>query len=258
MRKFTFGLATVVVAGALAAGAIAGPIASSPNGEFQTLDVDVYPGKGKAAKAHAVGLQFSVLYGKSDGSRPRNTGLFIRFDKSLVFNLAGLPMCDATALETTGPSACPDGSQLGTGTASADLRPSGPASVPAEVTLYRGSPDATSNGDPLLLIYAVPEGSTTGLVLFFVFRDDPQGPYRFALDGGPPPAVGAPDDGLVLTQFQVNVPPTVYKIKKNGKQTVVAAIEAKPCKGGVRRFDTEQTFAGGETLVATDISGCVP
>lgn len=263
MRRFV----SLVVAGLIGGGvftagvAFGGAPVFSPGGEFSVLDVDVIAGKGKAArKAHSVGLQFHAFTGKTDGSRQRDSGLQIRLDKSLRFHADRFPSCDRIALEQQGPSACPEGSQVGTGTATADLRPGGPAELPATLTLFNGAPEAAfpSQGDPLLLAYAIPEGATTGVVFYFVQRTVSGGPYRTVLDGGVAPGPGDPDSLFILTRFDVETPSKTIKVKKGkkGKKKPVAYIEARKCSGGVRRFEMEELLRGGESLLATDVSGC--
>jgi hypothetical protein len=258
MRRFTV-LATLLLGLAWAGVAMGGSPARSPGGEFTVLDVDVIPGQNKAAKkAGSVSVEFHGLYAKTDGSRPRDSGTQIRFDKSLRFHNEDFPSCDRAVLEAQGPTACPAGSQIGTGTGVADLRPGGPSSLAASLTLFNGTPEAAfpSNGDQLLLIHAIPEGTTSGIVFYFIYRQQ-SGPYRTVLDGGPAPGPSDPDSALILTGFDVEVPSRTIKTEgKNGKKVTTALIEARPCKGGFRSFQLEEAMRGGELLTATDISGC--
>ena len=65
---------------------------------------------------------------------------------------------------------------------------------------------------------------------------------------------------FILTRFDVETPSYTIKVKKGnkGKTKTVAYIEARECSGGVRRFEVEELLRGGESLLATDVSGCTP
>ena len=113
---------------------------------------------------------------------PPLTRTTLRFPRGAVVNARFFKKCSRSALERRGPSACPSGSKIGTGTATGDARPILP-SVDAKVTLFNGEP---VNGDPTVLIHAVPEISSP-LTIQGVLRRQRSGPYGYVLEVDVPP-----------------------------------------------------------------------
>lgn len=63
-------------------------------------------------------------------------------------NVKSRKQCLVSRLSADGPSACPRGSRVGQGTATADARPTLAEPVPAKVTLYNGLDDTNPDGSP--------------------------------------------------------------------------------------------------------------
>jgi hypothetical protein len=127
----------------------------------QTLQVSasLSPNKASATKAgRGVVLKINVDYESlNDGAQIKEntkqvlfvgpSGVKFHADRAAQCKLSDMNKPDATGTPTGG-AACPPGSQVGTGTATADARPTLPDPVPATVTLYNGIDDVNTDGSP--------------------------------------------------------------------------------------------------------------
>ena len=106
-----------------------------------------------------VGLSYSQSLTNKDGSRVTENvrTVKIKLPKGLRFDVNAVAKCKESTLEdpNQGPSACPAGSIVGTGTATADARPLLPDLVPADVTAYNGLLDVDLNGQPQSAVPAI-------------------------------------------------------------------------------------------------------
>jgi hypothetical protein len=119
------------------------------------LGVGVKPAKTDSR----VGLSYSQSLTNKDGSRVTENvrTVKIKVPKGFRFDVNAVAQCKESTLEdpNRGPSTCPPGSIVGTGTATADARPLLPALIPADVTAYNGLLDVDVNGQPQPAVPAI-------------------------------------------------------------------------------------------------------
>jgi hypothetical protein len=169
MRKPSAVLVCSLLA-AVPAVAFAGTKATSGDQSLQ-LSQSLSPGKASTkSKARAVAEKITVDYESltPDAQVKETTksvvltgpkGLTLHTSRAAVCKLSDMIKTDATNQEA-GAAACPSGSQVGTGTATADARPAIPQPVPATLQLFNGiddvNPDGTprSPGTPALILFA--------------------------------------------------------------------------------------------------------
>ena len=94
-----------------------------------------------------------------------------------MVNARFFPKCDPKQLETRGAKGCSSRSVVGRGKAQADARPIVSDLVNAVITLYNGKP---RNGNPTIVIYAVPDLSSPLAIVGELKRD--RGRYGYVLD----------------------------------------------------------------------------
>jgi hypothetical protein len=171
---------------------------------------------------------------------PPLTNTTLRFPKGAVVNAKLFKKCKRAELERQGPSACPAASKVGVGTAVGDARPI-IGDVKAKVTLYNGDP---VNGNPTILIYAVPEISSP-LTVQGELKRQRSGPYGYVLDVDVPtiPTVpGQPNASVVFFDTR-----TLDKtVKRRGRK--IHYIEGPiVCDGTFFLLDGTFSYEGGIT-----------
>ena len=127
---------------------------------------------------------------------PPLTNTTFRFPKGAVVNARFFKKCARTALEQRGPSACPAASKIGRGNAIGDARPI-IGDVKTKISLYNGRP---ANGNPTILIYAVPEISSP-LTIQGQLKRQRSGPYGYILDVDIPPIPTLPGQANASVSF---------------------------------------------------------
>jgi hypothetical protein len=195
MRKHSV-LIICGLAVALPTVAFAGSKATSGDQTLQ-LSESVTPNKASTkTKARGVVVKIHVDYESlnTDAQIKENTkqvlltaptGMKFHPDRAKVCKLSDMLKTDANGTQA-GPAACPAGSQVGSGTATADARPAVPQPVPATVTLYNGlddvNPDGTprSPGVPALILYAKTNIGATATLPFDILGS------KLELDYAPP------------------------------------------------------------------------
>lgn len=128
MRNRVIAVAITAVTGlSLAAAAIAATVS-------QTLDVTL--SSSKAGASTQVTVTFDTA--TDDGSAlPAGTKTTIKFPEGLKFNYKGFKKCSKATLETKGPSACPKGSRIGSGSAKVTaVLGTTPLDISATVAVY--------------------------------------------------------------------------------------------------------------------------
>jgi hypothetical protein len=248
MRK-VFGLATALLGVlALTAVAIAGEAGPSPSGQIQAFDVTHTPSK-PSTKKKPVGtkVNIKITLRKVDGTKPSPTiRTIVTLPKGMGLNYGQFPKCKQSALEKSGPKACPKGSKVGTGTLKADASPV-ISEVGGTVTAFNGTART-------YLLYVVPEissplvipGKLKGKnVLDFVV------PLVPTLPGQP---------NATLTYFEVTTG-GVYKYKKkvHGKKKKVKINYLEnptKCPPGGYPWKLEFQYENGEDLAPTDNAPC--
>ena len=139
----------LIATGLLAAMPAAATAGTGTNGSQQlALNGGVKPAKTDSR----VGLSYSQSLTNKDGSRVTENvrTVKIKLPKGFRFDVNAVAQCKESTLEdpNQGPSACPPGSIVGTGTATADARPLLPGLIPADATAYNGLLDVDVNGQP--------------------------------------------------------------------------------------------------------------
>ena len=125
-----------------------------------TSTLEVVPRPNKAStkkKVRPITLEINVATNDPAATQPPPLKrVVIRFNKGGQFNGKLFPKCSFSKLQAQGPSACPKGSKVGSGTATASAKPIIDL-VNAKVTVYNGEP---KGGVPTVLLYNVPDISS--------------------------------------------------------------------------------------------------
>ncbi|MEX0992960.1 MAG: hypothetical protein WDZ37_03095 [Solirubrobacterales bacterium] len=177
--------------------------ASSPALAQQMQSVDFSLSYSKAASgkaARGARLTTAIRVWDTTGAKPPPlTHLTLTVPKGGVLNAKLFPRCNKRALELNGPSACPKGSKVGSGTAQADVRPLLPDPVPATITLLNGEP---VDGNPTVLIHGQ-AALGPDVTVQLVAKKQRGGPYGYVLDVEIPPIPtlpGSPDASIISTR----------------------------------------------------------
>ena len=163
MRRLVFLTGALLVIPALA---LAGPVATDDN---RTLQVKVGLSPAKASKkkgtARPVAAKYDLVAGTTDGS-PIPDLRSVKVDLGgTVMGFDAFPKCTESKAGEEGQSACPKGSKVGQGSATAEIHlPTGNQDLKTAVTLYNGASDLDANGDPrepvdALLVYTEVAGA---------------------------------------------------------------------------------------------------
>jgi hypothetical protein len=125
-----------------------------------TSELQVVPRPNKAStkkKLRPITLEINVSTNDPAATQPPPLKrVQIRFNKGGTFNGKLFPKCSFSKLQAQGPKACPKGSKIGTGSATASAKPIIDL-VNATVTVFNGEP---KGGKPSVLLYNVPDISS--------------------------------------------------------------------------------------------------
>src|SRR5579859_1644064 len=171
MRKIVGLLVGLIVLGA-GGTALAGQGATNTNGDFIDLSVKVTPPKSGTAK-HPRGV--AVSFDSFTGNRIRaddetaSTSTQVLFDNNFKENGLKFPAC---TINPKGVSTCAPSTQIGSGTAEAQLLKAigAPTFIPATLAVYNGNP--VSGKTPTMIFVASIGGKPIGELDFTV---GPQG-----------------------------------------------------------------------------------
>jgi hypothetical protein len=149
MRKSTLLPAALIVAGLAAIPAFAATTTSTVTGT-------ITPSKsGTVKKPVGVKLFTQVTTTNDDGTQPppvRTT--FLTYGKEIDFNGRDFPVCSKALLDAQGPTACPKGSQVGTGSSDALL---GSAPIKnIKVTAFNGGANSSNTAGKIELYVGSP------------------------------------------------------------------------------------------------------
>jgi hypothetical protein len=164
----------------------------------------------------------------------------LRFPKGAKVNARFFKKCSRSALESRGPAGCPSASRIGSGTAIGDARPI-IADVKTKITMFNGQP---SNGNPTILIYAVPDISSP-LTIQAVLKRQRSGNYGYVLEADVPTIPTLPGQpNASVTFFDAT---TLDKtIRRKGRK--VHYIEGPiVCDGTYLLLDGLFSYEGGTT-----------
>ena len=230
--------------------ALAGAPARGPTGKnFLVLQFKVSP----PVAGQGVGVEFDSFAGNDiDGQLPSANDSTrindVRLARGFKVNNPLFASCKRTDIDK---NRCPRASQIATGTATADARPTIANRVLARVTVFNGKNAA---GKPALLIRAVANlnGQSVPLVLVADIKPATAGfGPSFVVDSGPLTSGSGPLFGIV--QLHLNFPDKVVRVRG---QTVHFLVAPPTCRGSWL-FEQVNTAYSGAKLIATDRMPCV-
>jgi hypothetical protein len=244
---------------AVTAVALAGEVGPSPSGQLHTLDWKVKPSTaGTKKRPRAATFEITAAHRTTTGAKPSpERRALLHLQKGYKLNYSLFPKCDRTRLERRGPSACPRGSKVGTGSAMADATPVVSTPVRATITAFIGKRKNT------YLIYAVPELGLP-VILEGTYRNVPSGPYGYSLDVSIPLVAtlpGQPPATIVFFRIRTGARTIIKRKTKVGgkevtrKATVSLFENPRSCKGSWQ-FAIEFTYENGDQLTPTDSVPC--
>jgi hypothetical protein len=229
-----------------------------------SLEVKALPNKASTKKKLTpIRLEINVAIDETTGTQPSPLRkAVIRFNSGGTFNGRLFPKCSFSALQARGPRACPRGSKVGSGTATATARPVINL-VNATVTVFNGQP---KGGKPTVLLYNVPDISSPITVQGVVEKKSPspcaqggQCDYTLTFDVPPIPTLPGQPNASVLTVRTKTASVFVRKRKRVGgrvRRVKVPYIGApKVCRG---KWFAEGafTFDSGQTITAPTSTTC--
>jgi hypothetical protein len=241
---------------ALAIAALFGLSTVAQAATVSTLDLKLSPSKaGTKKKPKGVKLNFHLTLGTDDGTSPPTTKeTIVSFGKGIKFNSNLFPACTLEVLNGKGPSGCPKGSKVGTGSATALVGGS------------PGEPKPTTTEALKITAFNGPQGKS---LLLYLDGDSPanikqaitgtlkksSSPFAYELDVTIPANLQQPLPGLYapLVKFTVNTGATLKK--KKGKKTIkINYIETTSCPSGAAGkawpFKVDLSFANDPGIVS--------
>jgi hypothetical protein len=242
-------LVATAVLGTAASAQAGAPTRSNGGQDFLVLQVKVAPPRANSA----VGLEFDSFAGNdvtgavpapNDSTRIND----VRLARGFKVNPGAFVQCTVAQANK---NQCPRASRVGSGTATADARPTIATPVQASVVAFNGK---TSAGKPALLLRAVAtlNGSKVPLVLVVEIKPATGGfGPRFVLDNGPLTPGTAPLFGI--TQLHLVFP---VRIARVGRRVVPYLVSASTCRGSWL-FEQINTAYSGAREIATDRMPCV-
>lgn len=244
---------TIVLGLAASIAFAGGAIAQTDTTPSHTVDMTVKPSKaGTKKKPKAVSVKLEISNNKAAGTTASRIEIFT--PKGLKINTRGFPVCSADTLINDGPSACPKGSKVGSGTAAAVVNPKGANPAPISFTndLYVAS--RTS-----LNLNLIQTGGGDVVKTFPVKIGSASGKYGQKLTIDIPADLQQPATGIysALTDITTTLKGTTGKgSRKHG------LYELSACSGGKLGFQTRITYAANPappaaaSSTATDTVKC--
>ena len=251
-------MSTKLLAAAAAAAALCGLVSTAqagapsrgPTGKnFLVLQFKIFPPRAGAG----VGVEFDSFAGNDvDGTLPSANDstrvIDVRLAKGFKVNPSAFVSCTRAQIDK---NKCPRASQLATGTATADARPTIATPVQAKVTAFNGK---TTAGKPALFLRALAtlNGQQVPLVLVAEIKPPTSGfGPGFVLDAGPLTPGSGPLFGI--NQLHLNLPDRAARVRG---RTVHYVVSASTCRGSWL-FEQVNTSYAGAREVATDRMPCV-
>ena len=202
-----------------------------------------YARKDKRKKVGALTLRTVLRISDTTGGQPpplKNTTL--RFPKGAVVNARYFKRCSPTKLLTRGPSGCPRASKIGAGKAQGDARPIVTDLIDAKITMYNGQP---RNGNPTIVIYAVPELSSPLVIVGELKRQPHSSPYGYVLSVDVPPIPTLPGQPNASVSFFDAT--TLDKTVRRGRRTIHYIQSPVLCSGTFFILDGSFSYLNGIT-----------
>jgi hypothetical protein len=252
-RLILAGLALLVVPALAFAGATA-----TDGTDTLKIKAKVEPAKAsKKNKPRPVALTFDYWAGTTDDSRLPDVRSVSIFAGGAVSAYDAFPKCDESELVDRGPSACPDGSEVGSGKSIAEVHSPDSTTtktdVPADVLVFNALIETDRNGGPLatprdgILFYAEVAGSK--LALPFEAEDGNRRITYYNPVDDPDPSADA-----LYTVKEVHVTFPRQTVRKNGKRIPWLAAPRK-CRKSWLASATNDRYEGGK-LTATHKVKC--
>lgn len=259
MRKLTALTLAFALLGALIAATVALAAVTT------TLEVKALPNKASKSKKKLQPIRLAINVTFADAAAAQPPALrkvVIRFNEGGTYNGKLFPKCKFSALQSRGPKACPRGSKIGSGKATASAQPV-IALVNATTTVFNGEP---KGGVPTVLLYNVPDISSPITVQGTVEKKPASacgdgGRCDYTLNFNVPdiPTLPGQPNASVLTVNTTTSNVFVKKKKKvGGKQrTVKIPLIGAPVKcTGKWVAESNVTFADGSTASAKTSTSC--
>lgn len=172
MRK---ALAVLVAVAAVLGGAASAHAAVAESVEFTAKYVRGVKGKSFGGLT----LRTVLRIGDPNADKPPAlTNTTLRFPKGAVVNAKYFKRCAPARLVASGEKGCPSASVIGRGKAQGNARPIVTDLVNAKITMFNGSP---RNGNPTIIIYAVPDLSSPLVLVGELKRQGGSSPYGYVL-----------------------------------------------------------------------------
>jgi hypothetical protein len=206
-----------------------------------------------APKKHGKGTH---VHFKLVGSDPANNGVpaptnttVVHLPKGLGISTKGFPTCTYATLLSSGDSACPAKSKVGTGHSSGGVQTTTILEA-LTVTAFNGAPQG---GNPVLLLHvqgSIPQ-SINIVIAGGLSRDSGKYGYKFSFTVPPIATIPGLPNGSII-EFDVNIGGTA-KVKGKTSNLVTAP---KTCPKGGYNWGADFAFADGETFSTTAKSAC--
>jgi hypothetical protein len=191
----------------------------------------------KAGKSAGVSVTYDITDPAAE-QPPVNNRVQINFPKGGKWNGPKFPKCSANILASKGPSGCPSGSKLGTGSGVGMAKPVVTDPVQAKLTIF--------NGGSSILVYVFPDLGPTFTVTCKIVAG-------YSLDCAIPPIKtlpSAPDAATVTVRTK-----TTKKSTGKGKRKKGIVVAPKKCNGSWKSTATF-TFTTGEKVTAPFSQKC--
>jgi len=191
------------------------------------------------------GLSTSIV--SSDPAAPQPpimNRIVIKLNAGGTFNGSKFPKCSVSILQSKGPSGCPKGSKIGSGTGVGYAKPVVTDPVAAKLTIF--------NGGSQIFVYVFPDlGPTFVTVGKVIHKKD--GPFDYTLDFAIPAIKtlpSAPDASVGTVKTK-----TPIKYIKKGKKKLALIIAPKKCTGSWKA-EGDFYFRTGEVVKTPVSSKC--
>lgn len=208
----------------------------------------------KKGNARPVEVKYDYITDTTDGSRLPDLRSVTVFLGGVVTNYDAFPKCDEGDARTKGKGACPKGSRVGSGKATAEIHiGDSTEDLSVDVQVYNGRLDTDRNGAPMdtpkdgLLIYTRIEGANLALP-FWAERGNTQVAY-YNPEQDPDPNADA-----LYTIKEVHLTFPRRSARKGGKR-IPWNQAPKKCGGKWTALTTNDRYDGGK-LTATHKVKC--
>ena len=239
MRRSLIGI-PLVAAGALALVAVAYAAVTV------TFSVTAKPNKAKKP----IGLGVSILSSDPAAPQPPIMNRIVIKLPAGKYNASKFPRCRLSTLQAKGPSGCPRGSKIGTGTGVGMARPVVTDPVNGKLTLFNGT---RRGGKDTVLVFVLPDLGPTFVSVGKVIRTS----SGYTLDFSVPPIKtlpSAPDASVV--SVKTKTPIKKITKRRHGKRTKYYLIIApRKCKGTWKGSGTFY-FATGQKITVPISQKC--